>query len=232
MMAYLSKNQKENLSKIKEGSKYKISDALALVKECATAKFDESVDVSINLGIDTKKSDQNVRGAVVLPNGTGKTVRVAVFTQGDNVQKASDAGADIVGMDDLMKSMQDGDLNYDVVIASPDAMGVVGRLGQVLGPRGLMPNPKVGTVTPDVATAVKNAKAGQVRYRADKSGIVHAGIGKASFEVKALEENIAALIEALKKAKPSSAKGVYFKKISVSSTMGPGLSVDGASVDI
>ena len=231
-MAKLTKNQKANISKIKEGSKYKITDALTLVKECATAKFDESVDVSINLGIDTKKSDQNVRGAVVLPNGTGKVVRVAVFTQGDNVQKATDAGADNVGMDDLMKSMQDGDLNYDVVIASPDAMGVVGRLGQVLGPRGLMPNPKVGTVTPDVVTAVKNAKAGQVRYRADKSGIVHAGIGKASFEVKALEENIAALIEALKKAKPSSAKGVYFKKISVSSTMGPGLSVDGASVDI
>ena len=232
MMASLTKNQKVNISKIKEGEKYKISDAIVLVKECATAKFDESVDVSINLGIDTKKSDQTVRGAVVLPNGTGKVVRVAVFTQGDNVQKATDAGADIVGMDDLMKTMQDGDLNYDVVIASPDAMGVVGRLGQVLGPRGLMPNPKVGTVTPDVATAVKNAKAGQVRYRADKSGIVHAGIGKASFDVKALEENVTALIDAIKKAKPSSAKGVYFKKISVSSTMGPGLSVDGASVDI
>ena len=232
MMASLTKNQKVNISKIKEGEKYKISDAIALVKECAIAKFDESVDVSINLGIDTKKSDQTVRGAVVLPNGTGKVVRVAVFTQGDNAQKATDAGADIVGMDDLMKTMQDGDLNYDVVIASPDAMGVVGRLGQVLGPRGLMPNPKVGTVTPDVATAVKNAKAGQVRYRADKSGIVHAGIGKASFDVKALEENITALIDAIKKAKPSSAKGVYFKKISVSSTMGPGLSVDGASLDI
>ena len=157
-----------------------MTDALSLVKDCATAKFDESIDVSINLGIDSKKSDQNVRGAVVLPNGTGRVVRVAVFTQGDNVQKATDAGADIVGMDDLMKSMQDGDLNYDVVIASPDAMGVVGRLGQVLGPRGLMPNPKVGTVTPDVATAVKNAKAGQVRYRADKAGIIHAGVGKAS----------------------------------------------------
>ena len=231
-MANLTKNQKVNASKVEVGSKYSISDALGLIKECATAKFDESVDVSINLGIDTKKSDQNVRGAVVLPNGTGKVVRVAVFTQGDNVQKATDAGADIVGMDDLMKTMQDGDLNYDVVIASPDAMGVVGRLGQVLGPRGLMPNPKVGTVTPDVATAVKNAKAGQVRYRADKAGIVHAGIGKASFDAKALEENIVSLIDALKKAKPSSAKGIYFKKISVSSTMGPGLSVDGASVDI
>ncbi len=232
MMANLSKNQKASALKIKEGSKYAITEALVLVKECASAKFDESVDVSINLGIDTKKSDQNVRGAVVLPNGTGKVVRVAVFTQGDNVQKATDAGADIVGMDDLMKSMQDGDLNYDVVIASPDAMGVVGRLGQVLGPRGLMPNPKVGTVTPDVATAVKNAKAGQVRYRADKAGIVHAGIGKASFDVKALEENIVALIDAIKKAKPSSTKGIYIKRVSVSSTMGPGLSIDGASVDI
>jgi large subunit ribosomal protein L1 len=231
-MANLSKNQKASALKIKEGSKYAITEALVLVKDCASAKFDESVDVCINLGIDTKKSDQNVRGAVVLPNGTGKVVRVAVFTQGDNVQKATDAGADIVGMDDLMKSMQDGDLNYDVVIASPDAMGVVGRLGQVLGPRGLMPNPKVGTVTPDVATAVKNAKAGQVRYRADKAGIVHAGIGKASFDVKALEENIVALIDAIKKAKPSSTKGIYIKKVSVSSTMGPGLSVDGASVDI
>ena len=231
-MANLTKNQKANFSKVEEGSKYSILDALGLIKECATAKFDESVDVSINLGIDTKKSDQNVRGAVVLPNGTGKVVRVAVFTQGDNVQKATDAGADIVGMDDLMKTMQDGDLNYDVVIASPDAMGVVGRLGQVLGPRGLMPNPKVGTVTPDVATAVKNAKAGQVRYRADKAGIVHAGIGKASFDAKALEENIVSLIYELKKAKPSSAKGIYFKKISVSSTMGPGLAIDAASVDI
>ena len=231
-MTTLTKNQKVNASKVEVGSKYSISDALRLIKECATAKFDESVDVSINLGIDTKKSDQNVRGAVVLPNGTGKVVRVAVFTQGDNVQKATDAGADIVGMDDLMKTMQDGDLNYDVVIASPDAMGVVGRLGQVLGPRGLMPNPKVGTVTPDVATAVKNAKAGQVRYRADKAGIVHAGIGKASFDAKALEENIVALIDALKKGKPSSAKGIYFKKISVSSTMGPGLAIDAASVDI
>ena len=231
-MANLTKNQKVAASKVEVGSKYSISDALVLIKECATAKFDESVDVSINLGIDTKKSDQTVRGAVVLPNGTGKVVRVAVFTQGDNVQKATDAGADIVGMDDLMKTMQHGHINYDVVIASPDAMGVVGRLGQVLGPRGLMPNPKVGTVTPDVATAVKNAKAGQVRYRADKAGIVHAGIGKASFDAKALEENIIALIDAIKKVKPSSAKGVYFKKISVSSTMGPGLAIDAASFDI
>ena len=231
-MANSTKKQKENNAKIETGARYSILDAINLVKDCATAKFDETIDVSVNLGIDTKKSDQTVRGAVVLPNGTGKLVRVAVFTQGDNVKKANDAGADVVGMEDLMKSMQDGDLSYDVVIASPDAMGVVGRLGQVLGPRGLMPNPKVGTVTQDVATAVDNAKSGQVRYRADKAGIVHAGIGKASFDSKSLEENFAALLEALKKAKPTTAKGVYFKKISVSSTMGPGLAVDVENVDI
>ncbi len=231
-MANSTKKQKENNAKIETGARHSILDAINLVKDCATAKFDETIDVSVNLGIDTKKSDQTIRGAVVLPNGTGKVVRVAVFTQGDNVKKANDAGADIVGMEDLMKSMQNGDLNYDVIIASPDAMGVVGRLGQVLGPRGLMPNPKVGTVTQDVATAVSNAKAGQVRYRADKAGIVHAGIGKASFDSKSLEENFTALLEALKKAKPASTKGVYFKKISVSSTMGPGLAVDVANVDI
>ncbi|MDG2395486.1 50S ribosomal protein L1 [Candidatus Thioglobus sp.] len=231
-MANLTKKQKDIASKIEHGKRYSIEDALTLIKECATANFDESIDVSVNLGVDAKKSDQNVRGAVVLPNGTGKTVRVAVFTQGDNVAKAEAAGADVVGMEDLMKSMQDGDLDYDVVIASPDAMGVVGRLGQVLGPRGLMPNPKVGTVTPDVATAVNNAKAGQVRYRTDKAAIVHAGIGKASFDVKALSENITALMEALKKAKPSSAKGVYFKKLSVSSTMGAGVSVDLSTLDL
>jgi large subunit ribosomal protein L1 len=231
-MTNLTKKQKENNARVETGARYSILDAINLVKECATAKFDETIDVSVNLGIDTKKSDQTVRGAVVLPNGTGKVVRVAVFTQGDNVKKANDAGADVVGMEDLMKSMQDGDLNYDVVIASPDAMGVVGRLGQILGPRGLMPNPKVGTVAQDVATAISNAKAGQVRYRADKAGIVHAGIGKASFDSKSLEENFAALLEALKKAKPTSTKGIYFKKISVSSTMGPGLAVDVASVDI
>ena len=196
-MANLSKNQKANALKIKEGSKYAITEALALVKDCASAKFDESVDVSINLGIDTKKSDQNVRGAVVLPNGTGKVVRVAVFTQGENAQKATDAGADIVGMDDLMKSMQDGDLNYDVVIASPDAMGVVGRLGQVLGPRGLMPNPKVGTVTPQPGKAVENAKAGQVQYRTDKGGVIHCTIGRASFTVAQLEKNLSALMLSL-----------------------------------
>ena len=231
-MAKLTKKQQEIATKVEAEKRYSMTDALVLLKDCSTAKFDESIDVSINLGIDAKKSDQNVRGAVVLPNGTGKTVRVAVFTQGDNVAKATDAGADVVGMEDLMKSMQDGDLNYDVVIASPDAMGVVGRLGQVLGPRGLMPNPKVGTVTPDVATAVNNAKAGQVRYRADKAGIVHASVGKASFAADALAQNIDALLEALKKAKPSSAKGIYFKKMSVSSTMGPGLGVDLTTVDI
>jgi len=218
-MAKLTKKQKDIAAKVEIGKRYTIEDALTLIKECATSKFDESIDVSVNLGVDSKKSDQNVRGAVV-------------FTQGDNVAKAEAAGADVVGMEDLMKSMQDGDLNYDVVIASPDAMGVVGRLGQVLGPRGLMPNPKVGTVTPDVATAVNNAKAGQVRYRTDKAAIIHAGIGKASFDVKALSENIATLMEALKKAKPSSAKGVYFKKLSVSSTMGAGVSVDLASLDL
>lgn len=231
-MANLTKKQKNIAKKIEIGKQYSIIEALTLLKECSTAKFDESIDVSINLGVDANKSDQNVRGAVVLPNGTGKSVRVAVFTQGDNVEKAQAAGADVVGMEDLMKTMQDGDLNYDVVIASPDAMGVVGRLGQILGPRGLMPNPKVGTVTPDVATAVNNAKAGQVRYRTDKAAIIHAGVGKASFTPESLAENINALVGALKKAKPSSAKGVYFKRLNVSSTMGPGISVDLSSVDI
>jgi large subunit ribosomal protein L1 len=231
-MAKLTKKQKQFATKIEVEKRYEIISALTLLKECSTAKFDESIDVSVNLGVDANKSDQNVRGAVVLPNGTGKSVRVAVFTQGDNVEKAKAAGADVVGMEDLMKTMQDGDLNYDVVIASPDAMGVVGRLGQILGPRGLMPNPKVGTVTPDVATAVNNAKAGQVRYRTDKAGIIHAGVGKASFTAEALAENIVALMEALKKAKPSSAKGIYFKRLNVSSTMGPGIGVDLTSVDI
>ncbi len=231
-MTQLTKKQKDIAAKVETGKRYSIEEALTLVKECATAKFDESIDISVNLGVDSKKSDQNVRGAVVLPNGTGKTVRVAVFTQGDNVAKAEAAGADVVGMEDLMKAMQEGDLNYDVVIASPDAMGVVGRLGQLLGPRGLMPNPKVGTVTPDVATAVNNAKSGQVRYRTDKAAIIHAGVGKASFDVQALTENIQSLMEALKKAKPSSAKGVYFKKVSVSSTMGVGICVDLATLDI
>ncbi|BAF61851.1 50S ribosomal protein L1 [Candidatus Vesicomyidisocius calyptogenae] len=231
-MAKLTKNQKYISTKVEHNKYYSINDALNLLKICAIAKFDESIDVSINLGIDVKKYDQNIRGSVILPNGTGKVVRVAVFTQGDNVIKAQDAGADVVGMEDLMKSMQGGDLSYDVVIASPDAMGVVGRLGQLLGPRGLMPNPKVGTVTSDVSLAVSNAKSGQLRYRADKAGIIHGCVGKVSFNISALAQNINVLIGELKKVKPSSAKGVYFKKLSISSTMGPGFSVDLASVDI
>jgi large subunit ribosomal protein L1 len=210
---------------------YLVDEALDLVKELATAKFPESVDIAVNLGVDPRKSDQVVRGSTVLPNGTGKTVRVAVFAQGENAEKATAAGADIVGFDDLAESIKGGDLNFDVVIATPDAMRVVGQLGQVLGPRGLMPNPKVGTVTADVATAVKNAKAGQVRYRTDKAGIIHCPIGRADFEVPALKENLQALLADLKKAKPSSAKGSYFKKLTVSSTMGPSVSVDSASVD-
>lgn len=232
MMANLTKKQKQIAEKVEAGKRWTLSEALDLLKQYASTKFDESIDIAINLGIDGNKSDQNVRGAVVLPNGTGKSVKVAVFTTGDNVEKATKAGADRVGMEDLMKAMQDGDLDYDVVVASPDAMGVVGRLGQLLGPKGLMPNPKVGTVTPDVATAVKNAKAGQVRYRADKAGIVHAGVGKISFDNKDLEVNIMTLIIALQKVKPSTAKGVYFKKIALSSTMGPGLSLDVATLDI
>jgi large subunit ribosomal protein L1 len=197
----------------------------------ATAKFPESVDVAVNLGVDPRKSDQVVRGSTVLPNGTGKTVRVAVFAQGENAEKATAAGADIVGFDDLAEAIKGGELNFDVVIATPDAMRVVGQLGQVLGPRGLMPNPKVGTVTADVETAVRNAKAGQVRYRTDKAGIIHCPIGRADFEVPALKENLQALLADLKKAKPSSAKGAYVRKLSVSSTMGPSVSVDSSSVD-
>ncbi|MFN8917193.1 MAG: 50S ribosomal protein L1, partial [Burkholderiales bacterium] len=205
-------------------------DALNLVKECAKAKFDESIDVAVQLGIDAKKSDQVVRGAVVLPAGTGKSVRVAVFAQGAKADEAKAAGADIVGMDDLAADIKAGNINFDVVIASPDTMRIVGTLGQVLGPRGLMPNPKVGTVTPDVATAVKNAKAGQVQYRTDKAGIVHATIGRASFNVDQLKTNLDALIEALNKAKPSASKGIYLKKIALSSTMGVGVKVDQASL--
>ena len=228
----LSKRMK-SLSEIVDRDKfYEVNAGLELVKKTAKAKFDESIDAAIKLGIDPKKSDQLVRGALVLPSGTGKSTRVAVFAQGDAADEAKKAGADLVGFEDLADQIKKGVMDFDILIATPDAMKIVGTLGQVLGPRGLMPNPKVGTVTPDVATAVKNAKAGQVRYRADKAGIVHAGIGKASFEVKALEENIVALIDAIKKAKPSSAKGIYIKKVSVSSTMGPGLGVDGASVDI
>lgn len=209
-----------------------MTGAFGLLKELATAKFEESVDVSVNLGIDARKSDQNVRGSTLLPNGTGKVVRVAVFTQGANADAALEAGADIVGMEDLAEQIKGGDMNFDVVIASPDAMRVVGTLGQVLGPRGLMPNPKVGTVTPDVATAVKNAKAGQVRYRTDKAGIIHCSVGKTTFDEKSLKENVEALLADLVKAKPAASKGVYLKKISVSTTMGPGIVVDQSSLTI
>ncbi|TQV73877.1 50S ribosomal protein L1 [Aliikangiella marina] len=230
-MAKLSKRQKLINEKVDNEKVYTLEEALTLLKEVSSVKFDESFDAAINLGVDPRKSDQVVRGATVLPNGTGKNVRVAVFTQGPNAEAAKEAGADVIGMDDLAEEVKKGNMDFDVVIASPDAMRVVGQLGQILGPRGLMPNPKVGTVTPDVATAVKNAKAGQVQYRTDKGGIIHATIGKGSFEVNALAENLGALISALKKAKPASAKGTYFKKLSVSSTMGPGLTVDLATVE-
>jgi len=229
-MVNVSKRVEALRSKVDRNKAYPLSDALALVKETATAKFDESVDAVINLGIDARKSDQLVRGALVLPKGTGKTKRVAVFAQGAAAEAAKAAGADIVGFDDLAEQVKGGMLDFDVAIATPDAMRVVGALGQVLGPRGLMPNPKVGTVTPDVATAVKNAKAGQVQYRTDKAGIVDCTIGRASFEVDALKENLLALVDALNKAKPSSSKGHYLKKISVSSTMGAGVRVDQASL--
>jgi large subunit ribosomal protein L1 len=229
-MAKLSKRAKAISEKLEEGKFYAIDDALALIKDMPAAKFVESVDVAVNLGVDPRKSDQVVRSATVLPHGTGKTVRVAVFTQGANADAAKEAGADVVGMEELADEMKKGDLNYDVVIASPDAMRVVGQLGQILGPRGLMPNPKVGTVSPDVAGAVKNAKAGQVRYRTDKAGIIHCSIGKADFGVDALRENLEALLADLHKAKPSSAKGIYLKKVSVSTTMGPGVPVDVATL--
>jgi large subunit ribosomal protein L1 len=222
----LSKRQKLFREKVSRTEILPAEAALALVKEMANAKFAESVDVSVNLGIDPRKSDQVVRGSVVLPNGTGKEVRVAVFTQGDNVEKAKAAGADAVGMEDLAERMKGGELDFGTVIATPDAMRIVGQLGRVLGPRGLMPNPKVGTVTPDVESAVKNAKAGQVRFRADKAGIVHCSIGRVDFEVSALSENLAALLADIVKAKPSSAKGQFLKKMTVSSTMGPGVPVD------
>jgi large subunit ribosomal protein L1 len=231
-MAKMSKRMTEIRSKIDKTQQYAIDEGLSLLKECSTVKFDESVDASINLGVDPRKSDQNVRGSSVLPNGTGKQVRVAVFTQGDNADKAREAGADVVGMQELADTMKGGDLNYDVVIASPDAMGIVGQLGQLLGPRGLMPNPKVGTVSPDVATAVRNAKSGQVRYRTDKGGIIHCTIGKVSFDVGQLRENLEFLLTDLKKAKPSSSKGIYLQKISISTTMGTGISVDQASLTI
>ena len=229
-MAKLTKRKKIAQEKVVANKDYEFNEAVALLKELATAKFAESIDVAINLGIDARKSDQNVRGATVLPNGTGKDVRVAVFTQGANVEAAKAAGADIVGMEDLADLVKKGEMNFDVVVASPDAMRVVGQLGQILGPRGLMPNPKTGTVTPDVATAVKNAKSGQVQYRNDKNGIIHASIGKIAFEASHIEENLNALLEALKKAKHSSAKGVFIKKVSLSTTMGSGLSVDQSSI--
>lgn len=225
-MAKLTKRQKAAAEKVEVGKIYEPAEAFGLIKELATAKFTESVDVAINLGVDPRKSDQVVRGSSVLPNGTGKTVRVAVFAQGENAEKATAAGADVVGFEDLAESIKGGDLNFDVVIATPDAMRVVGQLGTILGPRGLMPNPKVGTVTPDVETAVKNAKGGQVRYRTDKAGIIHCAIGNATFEPNALVENLQALLADLNKAKPASAKGVYMKKISVSTTMGAGVAVD------
>lgn len=231
-MAKLTKRARIAREKINTTQEYAFNEAVSLLKELATAKFAESIDVAINLGIDARKSDQNVRGAAVLPNGTGKDVRVAVFTQGANVELAKEAGADIVGMEDLAALVKKGEMNFDVVVASPDAMRVVGQLGQILGPRGLMPNPKTGTVTPDVATAVRNAKAGQVRYRNDKNGIIHASIGKIAFETKQIEENLAALVDALKKAKPSSAKGIYIQKVSLSTTMGVGVAIDQSSLDV
>ena len=225
-MSNLSKRVKANKTKVDRQKLLPLEQALALVKECATAKFNESIDVAVQLGVDAKKSDQIVRGAVVLPAGTGRSVRVAVFTQGAKADEARAAGADIVGMEDLAEQVKAGNLNFDVVVASPDAMKIVGTLGQILGPRGLMPNPKVGTVTPDVATAVRNAKAGQVQYRTDKAGIIHAPIGRASFEITQLETNLKALVEALNRAKPASSKGVYLRKVAVSSTMGIGVRVD------
>ena len=221
-----TKRQKVIAGLVKENKTYAMTEAIDIVKKGATAKFDESVEVAINLGIDAKKSDQSVRGSVVLPAGTGKKVRVAVFTQGDKAEAARSAGADLVGLEDLAEKVKGGQLDFDVAIASPDEMRVVGQLGQILGPRGLMPNPKVGTVTPDVATAVKNAKAGQIQYRADKAGIVQCPIGRASFTADALKQNLTALLDALNKARPSGAKGVYLKKVSVSSTMGPGVRID------
>ena len=231
-MAKLGKRAAAIAAKIDRNKLYPVSEAITLVKECATAKFDESIDVAVQLGVDPKKSDQIVRGSVVLPAGTGKSVRVAVFAQGEKAEQAKEAGAEIVGMEDLADEIKAGNFNFDIVIASPDTMRIVGTLGQILGPRGLMPNPKVGTVTPDVATAVKNAKAGQVQYRTDKAGIIHATIGRASFNVEQLQENLNALVDALNKARPQAAKGVYLRKIAVSSTMGGGAKVEVASLSV
>jgi large subunit ribosomal protein L1 len=225
-MAKMTKRAKAIAEKVEAGKVYEVSEAVALLSELSTVKFGESLDVSVNLGVDPRKSDQVVRGSTVLPNGTGKDVRVAVFTQGENAEKAKAAGAELVGMDELAAEVKAGNMDFDVVIATPDAMRVVGQLGQILGPRGLMPNPKVGTVTPDVVTAVNNAKAGQVRFRTDKAGIVHCTLGKASFSAEQIEGNLLALLADLKKMKPASAKGVYMKKVTLSTTMGPGLTVD------
>lgn len=229
-MAKVSKRLRALREKFDNDKLYTLDEALNLVKETATAKFDESIDIAIQLGIDPRKSDQLVRGSVVLPAGTGKSVRVAVFAQGDNAEAAKEAGADIVGMEDLADSIKAGNMDFDIVVASPDTMRIVGALGQILGPRGLMPNPRVGTVTPDVATAVKNAKAGQIQYRTDKSGIIHTTIGRASFEVDQLKQNLSALVDALNKARPASAKGVYLRKASISSTMGGGAKVEVATL--
>ncbi|MAY41273.1 50S ribosomal protein L1 [uncultured Neptuniibacter sp.] len=231
-MAKLTKRQKLIAEKVEIGQAYSIEDAVALLSELSTVKFNETVDVAVNLGVDPRKSDQVVRGSTVLPNGTGNDVRVAVFAQGENAEKAKAAGADVVGFEDLAEQIKGGDLDFGVVIATPDAMRIVGQLGQVLGPRGLMPNPKVGTVTPDVVTAVNNAKAGQVRFRTDKNGIIHAGVGKADFEAASIKQNIEALLADVKRLKPSSAKGVYLKKVVLSSTMGPGLLLDQASLEV
>lgn len=228
-MAKMSKRKAAIRDQVDPVKVYPVDEALELLKKLASAKFQESVEVAVNLGVNARKSDQNVRGSTVMPNGTGKSVRVAVFTQGENAEKATAAGADIVGLNDLAEQVQAGEINFDVVVATPDAMPVVGRLGQILGPKGLMPNPKTGTVTADVETAVRNAKAGQVQYRTDKAGIIHCAIGKTSFENQALVENLNALMADLRKAKPANAKGIYFKKVSLSTTMGPGLTVDPGS---
>jgi large subunit ribosomal protein L1 len=230
-MAKLSKRVKAFRARVDANKSYPLGEAIAILKETATVKFNESVELAVNLGIDARKSDQGVRGATTLPHGTGSEVRVAVFTQGENADKAKEAGADLVGMEDLADEIKGGMMDFDVVVASPDAMRVVGQLGQVLGPRGLMPNPKTGTVTPDVATAVQNAKAGQVRFRSDKNGIIHGGIGKISFEPDAIQGNLVAVLADLKKAKPAAAKGVYFQKVTLSTTMGPGVTIDHGEIE-
>lgn len=231
-MAKLSKRVKAFRERVDANKSYPLDEAIAILKETATAKFNESVEVAVNLGIDARKSDQGVRGATTLPHGTGSEVRVAVFTQGENADKAKEAGADLVGMDELAAEIKGGMMDFDVVIASPDAMRVVGQLGQLLGPRGLMPNPKTGTVTPDIAAAVKNAKAGQIRFRTDKNGIIHGGIGKIDFDAAAIEGNLVAVLADLKKAKPAAAKGVYLQKVTLSTTMGPGVTIDHSAIEI